>query len=795
MNSKRVFEHFNAAHPGGYYLLDNGRLGGGGQAEVFAGHKKGADDPLAIKILSPGQGNDIDVTLFKSEAHIMHELSAHPNIAAVHFSGEFEARTKQERAGNIPGTRYLFTVMDRAHGTLADEIQAGKQTQLGRIPTLVATQYLLDVIAGVGHAHGERQGGQRESDGVLHRDIKPANALLFAPASAGRPPHVQLADFGISRRGYTSASAITQTHLGAGTWLYADPRQFYPGSAIYAHDQYMAATTAWHVITGSPLFEEYSGDPVNLQAAHLQIAPQIRPLMTAQGRVDQIAEAAQHALLPALNKNPEQRYATMAEFGDALLEASTKAAEIQGKNRTIHPVGSFLGWQVPLSSEQTYLQDASKRYGLENGKPHSRRKILALAGLSLGAVTGIGYLLSDKGSDKQPNGKPSGEAKSPQERLDDAFNNNPPKLPELSSAEKAAVKESIKAVNGVIVKWLKKQATMAGSNHYSLERLITAMANHDAQAAYDLWNWLDALTTSASDIGGKADTKAWAAASLVKTNTEQMDQVLRSKAWADGGLLTDGSYTDADTVNACNRGVLGCALARFKPGSVSKVVDTYSGEDTIAAEYDDALRLALSPKQSAADRKLELLGFEQSAAAALDLAYENPDLLTNDMTAQESDWKLDVTLFSRALKALADTRPDYVQSVLLRGDLDSKVVPFNEGVTLEVALQRAFKNPEITQNVLKQRRSDAPKGGQSMLAMALAGYKPEIARAILTEQPTDKLLALSLDPTNSTLRDAVVSQLDATLSKEYKDMAGEQSTLGHASHLAIAFMLGQQRRL
>lgn len=794
MNSRRAFEHFNSEKPGGYELLDNGRLGGGGQAEVFAGSKKGSEHSYAIKLMVPDRDDGIDVTLFKDEANIMHELGNHPNIATVHFSGDFTARTKQEKENGVAPTHYLYTVMDKALGTLADEISLAGGTQLGRLPATVATQYILDIVAGVGHAHGEQFSGSSKRGGVLHRDIKPANALLFPPRNSSQPPQLQLADFGISRRGYASASAITQTHLGAGTWLYADPRQFYPGGALYAHDQYMAATTGWHTLTGRPLFEEFSSDLLQLQNAHLYRDREVRQLMTSEGKVDKVAEAVQYALLRALDQDPGARYESMGEMGDAILEAAMRAGEQQVRERTIHPFGELLEWQLPATDEE-YVVSFRKRHNLDPSDPIvQRRDFLAWGGVSALAIAGVGaaFWYEGRRSDAKKENKAT---KTPKEALEDAFASKPPKLPEYSDAEKVAVRQSISAVNKIVTKWLKQEAQNAGGDQHGLESLVTALASYDADGAYDLWSWLASQGSLSNDLGGKAETHAWAAASLATVKPDQMAQILQSKAWADGGLTSDGSYTETDTIRACNRGVLGCALADVRPASVTSVVDTYSGSDPIANGFDPALTFCLSPKQGDAERAFDLLGLEHSAAAAASLARQNPNLLTKHMANNRSDWALSVRNFGRALIPLLATRPHFVATIIADKVLDQKITPFEESATLEVTLLAAAKNPEITEDILRQRLADAPKVAQSMLAISLAGYKPDIAKALAMELKDDSLLALALDPTNPTLRNQAVGDINAALSRDAASLADNNTTLGHAALLAIAFMRGQQRRL
>jgi serine/threonine-protein kinase len=147
--------------------------------------------------------------------------------------------------------------------------------------------------------------------GLLHRDVKPPNILLTTPARGRR--RVLLADFGIARNA-TEVSGLTDTNVTLGTVNYAAPEQLM-GSALDGRaDQYALAATAYHLLTGAPLFG--SSNPAVVISRHLNSPPpllaQTHPALTA---LDPVMDKA-------LSKNPENRFRTCTDFAHALGQAA-----------------------------------------------------------------------------------------------------------------------------------------------------------------------------------------------------------------------------------------------------------------------------------------------------------------------------------------------------------------------------------------------------------------------------------------------------------------------------------------
>ena len=87
--------------------------------------------------------------------------------------------------------------------------------------------------------------------GLVHRDVKLANMLL--DARSGRPDHVYLSDFGLSKEAL-GATGLTAANQFLGTVDYAAPEQVTGKAVGGAADQYALGCAAYEMLTGEPPF-------------------------------------------------------------------------------------------------------------------------------------------------------------------------------------------------------------------------------------------------------------------------------------------------------------------------------------------------------------------------------------------------------------------------------------------------------------------------------------------------------------------------------------------------------------
>jgi serine/threonine protein kinase len=262
-------------------------LARGGMAEIYKGRHGRLERTVAIKILPTNLASDQDFrSRFEREAQAVASLR-HPNIVQVFDFGDVE------------GLYYM--VMEFIAGrSLAETIQ-----QDGAYSLPDALPLIQDLTAALDFAH---------SRGLIHRDVKPSNILLQAVTSQGMRKRAILTDFGIAKiRG--GGSNATKTGILMGTLDYIAPEQIRSsGEVDHRADIYSAGVIVYQMLTGKLPF---AGDnPGSVMMSHLQDAPP-----DPRAACPDLPGYAAAAILRALAKSPDERFAHAGEFGKALANA------------------------------------------------------------------------------------------------------------------------------------------------------------------------------------------------------------------------------------------------------------------------------------------------------------------------------------------------------------------------------------------------------------------------------------------------------------------------------------------
>jgi len=280
-------------------IIDNryeivGRLAAGGMGEVYRARRIQLSDEVAIKIITPGeeQGPQLRERFMRESRTAAH--LRHPNIVSIYdFNVDAEGRP--------------FLVMEYLSGpTLRDELAQSGRLSLDRV-----VEIMTPVCDALQLAHDR---------GVVHRDLKPAN-IVGHRFGAGAIVY-KVIDFGLANLRQSSAETrLTSAFTFLGTVTYAAPEQFQGRELDARADIYALGIVVYELLTGRVPFD--GPDTMAIVGQHLTVMPpppgECHPGLPA---------SIDHAVLKALAKDPQDRFARIADFAAALAGGEDAARSI-----------------------------------------------------------------------------------------------------------------------------------------------------------------------------------------------------------------------------------------------------------------------------------------------------------------------------------------------------------------------------------------------------------------------------------------------------------------------------------
>jgi serine/threonine-protein kinase len=258
-------------------------IGRGGMATVYLAAERHPARQVAIKVLDPALGEGIGRERFLREIEIVSQLT-HPHIVPVFAAGEVEG--------------LLYYVMPLVTGE-----SLRKRLRQGKVTLDEAVKIVYEVAEALAYAHSVK---------IVHRDIKPENILLEAG-------HAVVTDFGIARAiSAVGPDQLTETGLAIGTPAYMSPEQASGVRHVDGRaDTYSLACVLHEILTGKRFWVRSVDEEAGTET--------IKFARTLPRGFEPI-------LRRALARSPDDRYSSVSDFSDAILQAHHPM--VTGQTRT-----------------------------------------------------------------------------------------------------------------------------------------------------------------------------------------------------------------------------------------------------------------------------------------------------------------------------------------------------------------------------------------------------------------------------------------------------------------------------
>lgn len=259
-------------------------LGSGGFADVFLYQQDMPRRQVAVKVLPVGERDPDLLRMFNAEADVLAHLSAHPAIVTVYQAG-------------ISADGRPYIVMEYCPGSV------GQRYRIERMPVDDAMAIAVRLAGAVESAHRA---------GLIHRDIKPSNILITTFGSA------VLADFGISSSllGAADAEVLAMSI----PWSAPEVISEQTGGTV-ASEVWSLGATVYSLLAGHSPFERREKGQNTRELMRRRIA---RATFVPIARPD-VPDALQQVLATAMTRDPDRRYGSAWEFGEAVRAVQRQA--------------------------------------------------------------------------------------------------------------------------------------------------------------------------------------------------------------------------------------------------------------------------------------------------------------------------------------------------------------------------------------------------------------------------------------------------------------------------------------
>jgi len=338
-----------------YALLE--RIGAGGMGAVYEAEHTHLRKRVAVKLLRSDLAEDPAFRRrFLREARAASAVD-HPNVVAISDFGETDEG-------------HVFLVMERLAGRDLRQLLETEQS----LPWSRTRNILLQVTAALQAAH--------ERD-IVHRDVKPSNVFLVDRPGEPDEDVVKVLDFGIAKlmgHGDESSAELTAPKQVVGTVGYISPEMAMGVKDEPRSDVYAVGVMMFRMLTGALPYRE--GNALAILAQHIHA-----PIPSARDVESTVPEVAEAIIERAMAKEPDERFASMAELRVALASTDVDGGTAE-RTEALPAMG--IGEASDGVVERTDVVELGAPSDARAGDAPARRRwglaVLAVGAIALGIV-------------------------------------------------------------------------------------------------------------------------------------------------------------------------------------------------------------------------------------------------------------------------------------------------------------------------------------------------------------------------------------------------------------------------
>ncbi|HWU88587.1 MAG TPA: protein kinase, partial [Kofleriaceae bacterium] len=287
---------------GRYELIT--RIGEGGMAEVQLALQRGPagfEKLVVVKLVHENLASQKDfVDMLLDEARVA-ALLKHPNVVDIYDLGQADGR--------------FFIAMEYLEGEpLLAVLRAGREGK--RLDILSTARLIADTAEGLDAAHELRSMGG-DPIGLVHHDVSLGNIVVLYNGQ------VKLVDFGVAK----ATQSVSQQRRVQGKFSYMAPEKLRGAPGDRRSDLWSLGVVLWEALTLKRLFKGASERDTMRQVLESELP--------APSKVNgEVATELDPIVMRALQRDPEQRYATAKEMATDLEEV-LRTQGYGGKNDKI----------------------------------------------------------------------------------------------------------------------------------------------------------------------------------------------------------------------------------------------------------------------------------------------------------------------------------------------------------------------------------------------------------------------------------------------------------------------------